>query len=145
MVEAQLVDNRFLEFIGVKDAVIRKQLKTVTLPRKNSSLYSQSMDIELSPSKDFDVLNYDQVELTANSYEVTDDNETEIVYSVRLSHKQGSIMIKVRWSDVKVVLKENGVEFKKGPESGKATRVIAGIQKILELPSGVWQQFVAEK
>ena len=145
MVEAQLVDNRFLEFIGVKDAVIRKQLKTVTLPRTNSSLYSQSMDIELSPSKDFDVLNYDQVELTANSYEVTDDNETEIVYSVRLSHKQGSIMIKVRWSDVKVVLKENGVEFKKGPESGKATRVIAGIQKILELPSGVWQQFLAEK
>lgn len=134
-----------MEFIGVKDAVIRKQLKTVTLPRTNSSLYSQSMDIELSPSKDFDVLNYDQVELTANSYEVTDDNETEIVYSVRLSHKQGSIMIKVRWSDVKVVLKENGVEFKKGPESGKATRVIAGIQKILELPSGVWQQFVAEK
>lgn len=145
MVEAQLVDNRFLEFIGVKDAVIRKQLKTVTLPRTNSSLYSQSMDIELSPSKDFDVLNYDQVELTANSYEVTDDNETEIVYSVRLSHKQGSIMIKVRWSDVKAVLKVNGVEFKKGPESGKATRVIAGIQKILELPSGVWQQFVAEK
>lgn len=134
-----------MEFIGVKDAVIRKQLKTVTLPRTNSSLYSQSMDIELSPSKDFDVLNYNQVELTANSYEVTDDNETEIVYSVRLSHKQGSIMIKVRWSDVKVVLKENGVEFKKGPESGKATRVIAGIQKILELPSGVWQQFVAEK
>jgi hypothetical protein len=80
VVEAQLVDNRFLEFIGVKDAVIRKQLKTVTLPRTNSSLYSQSMDIELSPSKDFDVLNYDQVELTANSYEVTDDNETEIVY-----------------------------------------------------------------
>ncbi len=134
-----------MEFIGVKDAVIRKQLKTVTLPRTNSSLYSQSMDIELSPSKDFDVLNYDQVELTANSYEVTDDNETEIVYSVRLSHKQGSIMIKVRWSDVKVVLKENGVEFKKGPESDKATRVIVGIQKILELPSGVWQQFVAEK
>jgi len=54
-------------------------------------------------------------------------------------------MIKVRWSDVKAVLKENGVEFKKGPESGKATRVVAGIQKILELPSGVWQQFIAEK
>ena len=54
-------------------------------------------------------------------------------------------MIKVRWSDVKAVLKENGIEFKKGPESGKATRVVAGIQKILELPSEVWQQFIAEK
>jgi len=85
------------------------------------------MDIELSPSKDFDVLEYDQVELMANAYEVTDDNETEIVYSVRLSQKQGSIMIKVRWSDVKAVLRENVVEFKKGPESGKATRVVAGI------------------
>ncbi len=111
----------------MKDSVIRKQLKTATVPRTNSSLYSQSMDIELSPSKDFDVLEYDQVELMANAYEVTDDNETEIVYSVRLSQKQGSIMIKVRWSDVKAVLRENVVEFKKGPESGKATRVVAGI------------------
>jgi len=37
VVEAQLVDNRFLEFIGVKDAVIRKQLKTAILPKANGS------------------------------------------------------------------------------------------------------------
>jgi len=85
------------------------------------------MDIEMSPAKDFEVPEYDHVELIANAYEVTSDNETEIVYSVRLSNKQGSIMIKVRWSDVKAVLRENGVEFKKGPESGKATRLVAGI------------------
>jgi len=40
VVEAQLVDNRFLEFIGVKDAVIRKQLKTAILPKTNGNNFN---------------------------------------------------------------------------------------------------------
>jgi len=44
------VDNRFLEFIGVRDPLIRKQLKTTSVVRNHSNSYQ--IDIEMSPKKD---------------------------------------------------------------------------------------------
>lgn len=65
---------------------------------------------------------------------MTEQNETEIVYTVKVTRSTGTgpdLMVKVSWPQVKRVLKEVQIGYLKGPEIDRAKRVTDGLLQIL--------------